>query len=74
MSFDTTGMDFALTALFVVLLQEQWKKLHEPFPFAAGLVTGITALALWPQHMPLVSIGLSILILLTRYRPGESTS
>ena len=26
LTFDTTGMDFALTALFVVLFMEQWKK------------------------------------------------
>ena len=25
-AFDTTGLDFALTALFVVLFLEQWKK------------------------------------------------
>ena len=25
-TFDTTGLDFALTALFVVLFLEQWKK------------------------------------------------
>ena len=34
-TFDTTGLDFALTALFVVLFLEQWKK-PENRPF--GLV------------------------------------
>ncbi len=33
--FDTTGLDFALTALFVVLFLEQWKKRENR---AAGLI------------------------------------
>lgn len=42
--FDSTGMDFALTALFVVLFLEQWKK-RENRP--AGLIgLGCTALSL----------------------------
>ena len=35
LTFDTTGMDFALTALFVVLFLEQWKKRENR---AAGLI------------------------------------
>ena len=42
--FDTTGLDFALTALFVVLFLEQWKKKGNR---AAGLVgVGATAACL----------------------------
>ena len=42
--FDSAGMDFALTALFIVLFLEQWKK-RENRP--AGLIgLGCTALAL----------------------------
>lgn len=40
--FDTTGLDFALTALFVVLFLEQWKK---PENRPAGLI-GLAAAAL----------------------------
>ncbi|MES9844307.1 MAG: AzlC family ABC transporter permease [Candidatus Sedimenticola sp. 6PFRAG5] len=72
--FDTRGMDFALTALFLVLVLEQWKKLREPSPFILGLLTGIGALLLWPQHMLLISIGLSILLLLTRYQAKGGTA
>lgn len=44
LTFDTTGMDFALTALFIVLFLEQWtKKENRP----AGLIgLGCTALSL----------------------------
>ena len=44
LTFDTTGLDFALTALFVVLFMEQWKK---PENRPAGLVgLGCAALSL----------------------------
>ena len=33
LELDTTGMDFALTALFLVLVIEQWKQVRDPFPF-----------------------------------------
>lgn len=43
-AFDTTGMDFALTALFVVLFLEQWKK-QENRP--AGIIgIGCTVISL----------------------------
>ncbi|MES9868829.1 MAG: AzlC family ABC transporter permease [Sedimenticola sp.] len=67
-TFDTLGMDFALTALFMVLLLEQWKKLQQPFPFLVGISAGMLALILWPQNMLLISIGLSLLVLLGQYR------
>ena len=44
LTFDTTGLDFALTALFVVLFMEQWKK-RENRP--AGLIgIGCTVVSL----------------------------
>lgn len=64
--FDTTGMDFALTALFMVLVIEQWKKLREPFPFVTAGLCGLVALLFFKQHMLLVSIALSLLILMVR--------
>lgn len=42
--FDTTGLDFALTALFVVLFLEQWKKKENRPAGAIGI--GATALCL----------------------------
>jgi 4-azaleucine resistance transporter AzlC len=62
--FDTTGMDFALAALFMVLLLEQWKKVREPFPFIVALVCGLFALWFFSGQMLLVAIGLSIALLL----------
>lgn len=46
-TFDTTGMDFALTALFVVLFMEQWKKKENRPAGAIGIVCAAVILALF---------------------------
>ena len=43
-TFDTRGLDFVLTGLFVVLFLEQWKNKRNRIPGVIGL--GVTALAL----------------------------
>lgn len=49
--FDTTGIDFAMTALFAVLVVEQWKanKNHVPAMLGA-LVTAICLIVLGPDN------------------------
>lgn len=42
--FDSTGIDFAMTALFVVIFIEQWKNAKNPLPFYIGI--GVTLLSL----------------------------
>ena len=61
--FNTQGMEFALTALFVVLLIEQWKKIKEPLPFVIAIVSSAVALGLFAEQMLLVSIFLAIVLL-----------
>ena len=60
LSFDTEGMEFAATALFVVLLIEQWIKVRKPLPFFIAFCSSCIALVLFSQHMLLVAIILSI--------------
>jgi 4-azaleucine resistance transporter AzlC len=43
-TFDTTGMDFAMTALFIVIFLDQWKAYSTHIPALLGL--GCTVLAL----------------------------
>ena len=62
--FDSTGMDFALAALFMVLLIEQWKRVREPFPFVVALVCGIFSMWFFNEQMLLLAIGLSTALLL----------
>ncbi|MEJ1297363.1 MAG: AzlC family ABC transporter permease [Candidatus Sedimenticola sp. (ex Thyasira tokunagai)] len=65
-TFDSTGMEFALTALFMVLVLEQWKKLRHPFPFFVAVVSAVAALLLYKEQMLLVAITLSTAVLLMR--------
>lgn len=45
-TFDTTGLDFVLTALFMVLFLEQWLTTHEHVPAVVGAVIAIVCLVL----------------------------
>jgi len=66
---DLRGMDFALTALFVVLVIEQYRKIRSLRPFLIGTVVGIICIvAVASQYMLLVSIlsGTVILLLLRK--------
>ncbi|ALE52367.1 branched-chain amino acid permease [Candidatus Thioglobus autotrophicus] len=62
---NTQGMDFALTALFVVLLIEQWKKIKEPLPFIVAIFSSLLAIYFFSEQMLLLSIVLSIALLIT---------
>lgn len=42
--FDSTGMDFAMTALFVVIFVDQWKSAKSHVPAVLGLVISIICL------------------------------
>lgn len=44
--FDTTGIDFAMTALFVVIFVEQWLSAKSHIPAFIGLLCGSVSLAL----------------------------
>jgi 4-azaleucine resistance transporter AzlC len=62
-SFNTKGLDFALTALFVVILIEQYKSSASKIPFAIALLCSITAFIISKQYMLLISISMSLVIL-----------
>ncbi len=62
-SINTQGMEFTLTALFVVLVIEQWKKIKEPLPFMIAAFSSIVALYLFADQMLLGSIALSVILL-----------
>ncbi|MCG8509091.1 MAG: AzlC family ABC transporter permease [Rhodospirillales bacterium] len=65
LAVDTTGLDFALTALFVVLLVEQVKQVRQPFPFVLALACGAVTLALFGgANMLLISIAAALTLLI----------
>lgn len=64
LTFDTTGMDFALTALFVVLFMEQWKKKDNRFSGLVGITASALALALFGAESMVIPAMVMILIVL----------
>ena len=68
--FNTAGLEFSLTALFVVLCVEQYKNLKNPIPFLVGSGVSIITLIFVPSDkMLVVSIFLSLILLFT-FRKG----
>ena len=68
-TFDTTGLDFALTALFVVLFLEQWKKKGNRPAGVLGMVCAAAALALFGADnlvIPAMALILALLLILRR--------
>ncbi|AXX93367.1 branched-chain amino acid transporter AzlC [Malaciobacter molluscorum LMG 25693] len=62
--FNTAGLEFSLTALFVVLCIEQYKNLKNIFPFLIGLVSSIFSLIFIPSDkMLIVSIFISLIMM-----------
>jgi len=53
-TFDTSGLEFSLTALFVVLAIEQYKANKNFTPFMIGAVTSILAILLVPINSMLI--------------------
>jgi 4-azaleucine resistance transporter AzlC len=53
-SFDTKGLDFSLTALFIILAIEQYKANRNITPFVIGAVTSILAIILVPINNMLI--------------------
>ena len=66
---DTTGIDFAMTALFVVIAVDQWKAYRNHLPALLGFGVTIVFLIILgqifgQQQMLIVSLGVIVLLLL----------
>ncbi len=66
----TEGAEFALPALFMVLVVEQYRALRRPLPFLVGLAIAALAMLLHPDQMLLISVLLAVAVLLL-VRGGE---
>ena len=74
LTFNTDGMEFAATALFVVLLIEQWIIVRSLLPFIVGFISSIIALVFFINHMLLTAIIISIaLIVFMRLIKGSQS-
>ena len=67
-TFDTTGVDFAMTALFVVLAVEQWKSNSRHAPALFGLCFGIVSLLIFGPDLFLIPalVAIAVALLLAR--------
>ena len=73
--FDSTGIEFALVALFIVLTIEQYKALGETFPLWTGALAAAVAVALLPEaHQLIGAVVLATGALLLQYQRTKSPS
>lgn len=65
-TFDSTGIDFSMTALFVVIVVEQWQEQKSHFPAILGAVSGLAwLLLLGPDSFILPALCTCMAILLS---------
>ena len=63
--FDTTGIDFALTALFIIILLDQIKDAGSKLPAVIALTSSIICLAIiGPQNFILPSLVITVVLLI----------
>ena len=56
-TFNTTGIDFAMTALFVVVAEEQWQQADSHLPAVLGVLISLVSLFIFgPQNFTLPAI------------------
>ena len=72
--FSTQGIDFALTALFVSVVAEQWLSTKEHTPALLGLGLSLLSLLLFGPENFLLPAMLLILLGLSLYRFGKGLS
>ncbi|MGN1318076.1 MAG: AzlC family ABC transporter permease [Lachnospirales bacterium] len=64
-TFDTKGLDFAMTALFIVIITEQWQNFKTKLPFIIGAFSIIVAMVvLGKSYMLLGGAVLSVILLI----------
>jgi len=69
LGFDTTGVDFAMTALFLVIAVGQWKAAGSHLPaLLGGAATLVSLLIVGEEDMLLPALGIIVLVL-TLLRP-----
>lgn len=73
--FDSTGIEFALVALFIVLTIEQFKALGNAFPLWTGaFAAGLAMLLVPPAHQLIAGIAIVTGVLLWHYRTQRTAT
>ena len=72
LTFDTTGLDFAMTALFVTIFVEQWQSTKEHRPAILGATLALVCLVLFGAEHFLIPAMIAITVGLTAlWKPLE---
>ena len=67
--FDLTGIDFCMTALFLIIFIDQWEKAKKHTPALTGLGSGVICLLIFGENhfmLPALLIVSAILLLFQR--------
>ena len=67
-TFDTKGLDFAMTALFVTVFIEQWQSTKRHAPALIGVLTTLVCLLIFGADAFLIPSMVGIVILLTAFK------
>lgn len=67
-NFNTAGLEFSLTALFVVLCIEQYKNLKNSIPFIIGAIASLVSLVFFPSDKMLIAAISMALILMFSFK------
>ena len=67
-NFEIQGIDFILTALFLVIFLSQWKQVEDHFPALLGLGGSILAMIIFGENFILPAMIIILLVLYLAYR------
>ncbi len=67
-SFNTEGLDFVMTAMFIVIFLEQWLKEKHHYSAWAGMLSSVACLLIFGADNFLIPTMICILLLLTAFR------
>ena len=74
LTFNTEGLDFVMTAMFVVIFLEQWKKEKKHYTAFIGLGSALLCLVIFGPDSFMLPTMACILVLLTLFKkPFEKT-
>lgn len=67
-SFDTSGIDFVMTAMFTVIFINQWRESKNHLPAIAGVLCSVVCLLIFKADNFIIPAMISIVIVLTLFR------
>ena len=70
--FDLTGLDFCMTALFLIIFIDQWEKAEKHTPAHTGLGTGVICLLIFGENRFMLPALLSVSALLLLFQRKEN--